>query len=37
MASPGHRANILGPYSLCGIGEAMGKNGSIWWCVDFVQ
>lgn len=35
MNSPGHRANILGPYHWVGVGWAPGKNNDLFWCVDF--
>ncbi len=37
MASPGHRANILGPYQLCGVGFARDASGTMWWTVDFAR
>jgi uncharacterized protein YkwD len=37
VASPPHRANILGPdYGLCGVGRTV-KDGRCWWVADFVQ
>jgi uncharacterized protein YkwD len=35
MASPGHRANILGPYKDFGSGIGMSNDGRIYWCADF--
>lgn len=36
MASVPHRANILGDFSLLGVGQALaGHNGSIFWVIDF--
>jgi len=35
MNSPGHRANILGPYRLVGVGEVTDGRGRAWWCADF--
>jgi uncharacterized protein YkwD len=37
MASPGHRANILGPYTQVGHGEATDSRGNRYWCVDFAS
>ncbi len=37
MASPGHRANILGPFNLIGVGEAVSPRGAVYWCVDFLR
>lgn len=37
MASPGHRANILGPYSQAGHGEAIDERGNRYWVVDFAS
>ena len=36
MASPDHRANILGAYSLVGVGVDVTGDGIIWVTVDFV-
>lgn len=33
--SPGHRANILGPYKDFGFGKAFASDGTVYWCVDF--
>ncbi|WP_025321652.1 golvesin C-terminal-like domain-containing protein [Deferrisoma camini] len=35
MASPGHRANILGPYRDVGVGVARGGPYGVYWTVDF--
>ena len=35
MNSRGHRANILGNYTHIGVGVAKGRNGTLFWCVDF--
>lgn len=35
MASPGHKANILGPYELCGFGHAVSGNGTHYWAADY--
>jgi uncharacterized protein YkwD len=35
MNSPGHRANILGPYVHFGAGAATGANGVIYWTTEF--
>lgn len=37
MGSPGHRANILGPYSQAGHGEAIDARGNRYWVVDFAS
>lgn len=37
MGSPGHRANILGPYSQAGHGEAINARGTRYWVVDFAS
>lgn len=37
MASPGHRANILGPYSQAGHGETVDERGNRYWVVDFAS
>lgn len=34
MDSPPHRANILGPYNVAGVGRAA-SGGRTAWCVDF--
>jgi hypothetical protein len=36
MASPDHRANILGAFSLVGVGVDVGAAGTLWVTVDFV-
>jgi len=35
MNSPGHKANILGPYSQMGAGRAIDDSGAPYWCVCF--
>ena len=36
MHSPGHKRNILdGTYNSIGVGIAKGRNGNLFWCVDF--
>lgn len=35
MGSAGHRANILGPYELCGFGHAVGRDGTHYWAADY--
>lgn len=35
MASPPHRANILGDYNLVGVGIAATPSGLLYWCADF--
>lgn len=35
MRSPGHRAQILGPYRLFGAGAARSAKGRIYWCTRF--
>lgn len=35
MRSPGHRRNILGPYREVGVGYAIGRTGTSFWCVTF--
>lgn len=40
MASPGHRAQILGPYTMAGCGSATSTGsdaGTRYWAVDFVD
>ena len=37
LASPPHRANILGAYNRVGIGSAKDNAGNLYWCADFVQ
>jgi len=37
MASPGHRAQILGDYAVVGLGAAQGSNGTIYWTLDFAR
>ncbi len=36
MASPEHRANILGPFSSVGVGVDVTSAGTIWVTVDFI-
>jgi hypothetical protein len=36
MASPPHRENILGAFTLVGVGVADGANGALWITVDFL-
>jgi len=36
MASPEHRANILGPFSIVGVGVSVASDGTLWVAVDFV-
>jgi uncharacterized protein YkwD len=35
MRSPGHRRNILGPYTDIGTGYATDASGTPYWCVTF--
>jgi len=35
MGSPGHRANILGPFSAAGVGVAQGADGQVYVAVHF--
>lgn len=35
MNSPGHRRNILGPYTQAGASFATGEGGTSYWCVTF--
>lgn len=36
MSSPGHRANILGPYTQCGVGHAVGvRHQYHYWVMTF--
>jgi uncharacterized protein YkwD len=35
MASPGHRANILGSYSRLGMAAYQTSDGTIYWCLQF--
>lgn len=35
MRSPGHKANILGAYELCGFGHAVSGNGTHYWAADY--
>lgn len=35
MNSPGHRRNILGPYTQVGASFANGEGGTSYWCVTF--
>jgi uncharacterized protein YkwD len=35
MESRPHRANILGPFTIAGAGQATADNGTVYWCVDF--
>jgi uncharacterized protein YkwD len=37
MGSTGHQANILGPYTQVGYGEATDARGVIYWVVDFAS
>ena len=37
MASPGHRANILGDFNRIGIGVARSGNGTLWVSVEFIK
>lgn len=37
MGSPGHRANLLGPFTAAGVGRATARDGTISWVVDFVR
>jgi cysteine-rich secretory family protein len=36
MGSPEHRANILGTYTLAGVGVVTTSNGTVWVTVDFM-
>ncbi len=35
LASPGHKANIEGPWTATGLGTAVGANGLVYWVEDF--
>jgi uncharacterized protein YkwD len=35
MASPGHRANMLGSYSHIGMAAYQTSDGTIYWCLQF--
>ncbi len=35
LLSPGHRLNVLGRYSEIGMGYAIDKTGTPYWCVTF--
>lgn len=35
QTSPGHMADILGPYREVGFGRAVARDGMIYWCTDF--
>jgi uncharacterized protein YkwD len=35
MKSPGHKANILGPFTQMGAARAVDESGAPYWCVDF--
>jgi uncharacterized protein YkwD len=35
MDSPGHKANILGPFTQMGAARAFDESGKPYWCVDF--
>ena len=35
MRSPGHRRNILGPYTEIGVGRVIAPAGTSYWCVTF--
>lgn len=37
MDSPGHRANVLGPYARMGAGWADSADGTRYWVVDFAS
>jgi uncharacterized protein YkwD len=37
MGSPGHRAQILGGFTVIGLGAAQGSNGLIYWTLDFAR
>src|SRR5688500_4585313 len=37
MASPVHRANILGNYRLVGVGSSIGRDGRRYWTANFVR
>lgn len=37
MASPPHRANILGDFNRAGVGSSEDTRGSIYWCAEFVR
>jgi uncharacterized protein YkwD len=36
MASPGHRANMLGRYSRIGMAAYQASDGTIYWCLQFL-
>jgi uncharacterized protein YkwD len=35
LSSPGHHANIVGPYADVGFGIATSKDGIVYWCAVF--
>ena len=35
MNSRPHRANVLGPFTIAGAGQATAGDGTTYWCVDF--
>jgi uncharacterized protein YkwD len=37
MSSAGHRRNILGDYTIFGVGEARSRSGQLYWVVDFAK
>ena len=37
MSDPPHRANILGPFTALGVGEALSPKSVPYWCVDFIR
>jgi uncharacterized protein YkwD len=37
MGSDGHRAQILGNFTVIGLGAAQGSSGNIYWTLDFAR
>lgn len=37
MDSPGHRANVLGPYDGVGVGVTVAQDGTMWVTVNFIS
>jgi uncharacterized protein YkwD len=37
LGSPGHRANLLGDWTITGIATATSKSGTPYWCAVFVK
>lgn len=37
MADSPHRRNILGHFTILGVGQAIDSNGTTYWCLDFIN